>query len=118
VVTNPSDPIDRAALRELAPGTSQVQSVIVRAQETLLRLGYPGGLHVVASLPPVPQHGVESHRSLEAMRPLAVRMNNRPAAVECSVLGTTRTGPRRVRISMAHALELCASGVHTVFCTD
>jgi hypothetical protein len=118
VVTNPTNPIDRAALRELAPGTSRVQSVIVRAQETLLRLAYPGGLHVVVSLPSVPQHGGESHRSLAAIRPLAVRMNNRPAVVDCSVLGTSRTGPRRVRISVAQALELCASGVHTVFCTD
>ncbi len=102
-------------MRGLVPGT---ESVIVRAQETLLRLGYPDGQQILVSLPAAPRPQVETDCSLVAIRPLAVRMSNRPAALDCSVLGTSKAGPKRIRITIAQALGLCASGVHTVFCTE
>jgi hypothetical protein len=111
-------PIGLAALRELAPGTGRVQSVVVRTQETLLRLGYPNGLNVVVALPEVPRGGAESDQDLDQIHPLAVRMRHGRAAFDCSVLGTSTTGPRRIRISVTQALALCASGVHTVLSTE
>lgn len=114
----PTTAIGLAAFRELAPTTGRVQSVVVRTQETLLRLGYPNGLNVVVAVPAVPHQGADSEYRLDGIRPLAVRMRHDRAALDCSVLGTSTTGPRRVRVSVAHALSLCASGVHTVMCTD
>ena len=113
----PATAIALAALRELAPTTGRVQSVVVRTQETLLKLGYPNGLNVVVAVPEVPHGGAESDHGLDGIRPLAVRMHHGGAAFDCSVVGTSTTGPRRIRISVAHALSLCASGVHTVLCT-
>jgi len=68
--------IGLAALRELAPGTGRVQSVMVGTQGTLLKLGYPNGLHVLVAIPEVPQRVPQGDCSLGAMRPLAVRMSN------------------------------------------
>lgn len=117
-MTTTAIPLDLAALRELAPGTGRVQSVAVREHETLLGLGYPNELHLVVSLPALPQPGLASDGSLQGVRPLAVRMSNRRASLDCSLLGTSRSGPERIRISIAQALGLCATGVHAVFCTE
>ncbi len=112
----PAAPIGLTALREVSPGTGRVQSVDVRTQETLLSLGYPNGLNVVVTVPEVLYGGTEGDPGLDEIRPLAVCMRHDRAAFDCSVLGTSTTGPKRIRISLAHALALCASGVHTVFC--
>ncbi len=112
----PTTPIGLAALQELAPGTGRVQSVVVRTKETLLSLGYSNGLNVVVTVPEVLHGGSEGDPGLDGIRPLAVCMRHDRAAFDCSVLGTSTTGPRRIRISLAHALTLCASGVHTVLC--
>lgn len=118
-MTPPTTPIDLVALRELAPGTGRVHSVSVGKDETLLRLAYPHGLHLVVSVPAVPQWTHASNWGLQAIRrPLAVRMSNKRTGFDCSVLGTSRTGPRRIRVSTGQALSLCASGVHAVLCTD
>ena len=116
-MTTPATPVELTALHELPPGTGRVHSVVKRAGETLLRLGYPGGLRVVVVVPDDPRHGAEEHRGLRGNRPLAVRMTVRRASFECSVLVTSRTGPRRLRISTPLALRLSAMGVHTVLCT-
>jgi hypothetical protein len=114
-VTTPATPVELTALHELPPGTGRVHSVVKRAGETLLRLGYPGGLSVVVVVPEDADHGAEEHRGLR--RPLAVRMTVRRASFECSVLVTSRSGPRRLRISTPLALRLSTMGVHTVLCT-
>jgi len=46
-------------------------------------------------------------------RPLAVRVAG-SAPHQSVLLGTSRRGPIRRRVSLASALALCASGVHTV----
>jgi hypothetical protein len=94
-----------------------VHAVERRAGETLLRLGYPGGVRVVVAVPELARHDSKEDRGLKGSRPLAVRMTNRRASFECSVLVTSRTGPRRLPISTALALRLSAMGVHTVLCT-
>jgi hypothetical protein len=116
-VTSPA-PTAAHGLRDLPRGTGRVLSVIVRAEETLLSLGYPGGRRVLVAVPNASSPDGGDERSLRALRPLAVRLANKQAAFACSVLGTTRTGPRRVEISLTQALRLCAGGVHTVLCTD
>jgi len=95
-----------------------VLSIIARAEVTLLSLDYPGGRRVLVAVPASSGPDGDDGCSLRALRPLAVRMSNKPAAFSCSVLGTTTTGPRRVEISLTQALRLCAAGVHTVLCTD
>ena len=116
-MTTPATPVELTALHELPPGTGRVHSVVKRAGQTLLRLGYPGGLRVVVVVPEDRSHGSEEHRGLSGNRPLAVRMNVRRSSFECSVLVTSRTGPRRLPISTPLALHLSAMGVHTVLCT-
>jgi len=118
-MTTSTTPIDLVALRELAPGTGRVHSVSLGKDETWLRLAYPRGLQLVVSVPAVPQWSHASNWGLLAIRrPLAVRMSNTGTGLDCSVLGTSRIGPRRIPISIGQALSLCASGVHAVLCTD
>src|SRR5918992_218985 len=116
-MTTAATPLDPAALLELGSGTGRVHSVSVRAGETWLTLGYPGGLRVVVAVPDVPQRGAEGDRRLRDAHPLAVRMTTGPTSFECSVLVTSRRGPRRLGISTSLALSLSAAGVHTVLCT-
>ena len=116
-MTRPAPTADHA-LRDLPAGTGRVLSVIDRAEETLLSLGYPGGRRVLVAVPVSSGPDGDDGCSLGALRPLSVRLSNKPAAFACSVLGTTRTGPRRVEISLTQALRLCAAGVHTVLCTE
>lgn len=104
-------------LRELQPGTGRVQSVVVRHQETWLCLDYPHGRRLTVVVPGVPHDDPEGEVWHDGMRPLAVRMSNRRATFDCSVLATSASGPRLVGISIAQALALCASGVHAVFCS-
>jgi len=117
-VTRPASTVAQALPHELERGTGRVQGVIVRAGETLLRLGYPHGRDVVVAVSAVPLEVAETEPSMEGIRPVAVRITNSRAGFACSVLATSATGPRRVRISIAQALGLCASGVHTVLCTE
>jgi hypothetical protein len=111
----PTAPEATATLRELASGTARVRSVVVRAEDTLVGLAYPGGRDLVVAIPSVPHQDTDR---AQGIRPLAVRMRHAGETLDCSVLGTSTTGPRRVRISLAHALALCASGVHAVVCTQ
>lgn len=101
------------ALQEHAPGTARVRSVAVRAHEIWLTLDYPGGREIVVALPGVAPRDqtTESHG---LTRPLAVLIRNRHAQVDCSVLGTSEQGPKRVAITVEQALALCGDGVHTV----
>jgi len=118
-MTTSTTPIDLLALRELAPGTGRVCSVSVGKDDTLLRLAYPRGVQLVVSVPAVPQWSHGNNWALLAIRrPLAVRLSNTRTGLDCSVLATSRIGPRRIRISIGQALSLCASGVHAVLCTD
>ena len=116
-MTRPAPTADHV-LRDLPRGTGRVLSVIVRAEETLLSLGYPGGRRVLVAVPASYGPDGNDEWSLRALRPLAVRLVNKPAAFACSLLGTTSAGPRRVEISLTLALRLCTAGVHTVLCTD
>ena len=117
--TTSTTPISLLALRELAPATGRVCSVSLGKDDTLLRVAYPRGLQLVVSVPAVPGWILANNWGLLAIRrPLAVRLSNKPTGLDCSVLGTSRTGPRRIRISTAQALSLCVSGVHAVLCTD
>ena len=49
-------------------------------------------------------------------RAVAVTVDGSPPPHESVLLGTSRRGPVRRRVSLASALALCASGVHTVVC--
>ena len=114
-----ADRTDRLAASRAPPGhRPRAAPSSSGREETLLSLGYPGGLRVLVAVPAAPDRMVTSDCGLRALRPLAVRLSNKPAAFDCSVLGTSRTGPRRVGISLAQALRLCAAGVHTVLCTE
>jgi hypothetical protein len=110
--------VSPCALRELQPGTGRVQSVVIRRQETWLCLDYPNGRYFTVVVPGVPDDDLEGDVWRDGVRPLAVRMNNRRATFDCSVLATSGSGPRLVGISIAQALALCASGVHAVFCSE
>ena len=116
-MTTTPTPVELTALHELPAGTGRLHSVVKRAGKTQLRMGYPGGLEVVVVVPDDPRHGAEAHRELRGNRPLAVRMTVRLDSFDCSVLVTSRTGPRRLRISTPLALRLSTMGVHTVLCT-
>jgi hypothetical protein len=109
---------DTVAPHELGAGTGRVQSIAVGPDETWLNLGYPDGRQITVTVPGVPQYSTENDFRLDAIRPLAVRMSSRGPAVDCSVLGTSESGPRRIGLSLAQALGLCASGIHTVFCSE
>lgn len=115
-MTTSAIPVEQTALHELPLGTGRVHAVVRRAGETLLRLGYPGGVRVFVAVPALDRDDVKDG-GLRGGRPLAVRLTNRGASFECSVLVTSRTGPRRLPISTALALRLSAMGVHTVLCT-
>jgi hypothetical protein len=115
IKTRPVRPVSLDALRVLAPGTARVQRTVVEGDETLVTLGYPQGREVEVRVPGVPtrDEGVAGLR-----RPLAVHVDNRHERVDCSVLGTSPSGPCRLRISLGHALALAHSGVHTVVVTS
>ncbi|GCD91140.1 hypothetical protein [Nocardioides sp. LS1] len=51
----------------------------------------------------------------EIDRALAVSVRTSGELLECSVLGTSRRGPRRITIELTQALYLANAGVHTVF---
>jgi hypothetical protein len=114
IKTRPVRPVSLDVLRVLAPGTARVQRTVVEGDVTLVTLGYPQGREVEVRVPGVPtgDKGVAGLR-----RPLAVHVDNRHERVECSVLGTSPSGPCRLRISLVNALALAHSGVHTVFVT-
>src|SRR4051794_14493540 len=97
------------------PGTARVQRTTLHGDETLVTLGYPRGQQVEVRVPVVP---AGPHEIAGLRRPLAVHVDNRREQVECSVLGTSWSGPRRLRISLGHALALAHSGVHTVVVTS
>ena len=114
-MTTPARDLAPPAWHELALGTARVRSVIVAHGETVLGLDYPGGLRGTVAVPAVPRR--ESDPGVRGIRPLAVRITDR-GWFECTLIGTSRTGPRRARISLPLALSLCASGIHTVLCTE
>jgi hypothetical protein len=116
-VTTPTAHGELTALHELPPGTGRVHAVVRRAGETLLTLGYPGDVRVVVALPKPARDDAKADGGLRGGRPVAVRMTNRHGSLECSVLVTSRIGPRRLPISTALALRLSAMGVHAVLCT-
>ena len=103
-----------AVLPGLEPGTARVQADIVGEHETLLRLSYPNGLQLAVSVPDAPRRPIEEGRSSCDLRPMAVLMINGQATLDCSVLCSSTAGPTRMPISLADALALCDSGVHTV----
>jgi hypothetical protein len=111
--TNPAVPV---TLADLAPGTACVMAVVVRPEETQLRLGYPGGRRVTVAAPGVPS--LASDPWPTTMRPVAVRISARGGSLTCSVLATTPSGPARVAISVAQALSWCVSGVHAVLSVE
>jgi hypothetical protein len=113
--TLPVRPVTLDVLRVLAPGTARVQRTTLHGDETLVTLGYPRGQQVEVRVPVVP---AGPHEIAGLRRPLAVHVDNRREQVECSVLGTSWSGPRRLRISLGHALALAHSGVHTVVVTS
>ena len=82
-------------------------------QGTELTLRHPSG---ELSRLRVPTRADEAAARVDAAamrRALAVTVGGR-APHESVLLGTSRRGPIRRRVSLASALALCASGVHTV----
>jgi hypothetical protein len=115
IKTRPVRPVSLEVLRVLAPGTARVQHTVVEGHETVVTLAYPQGREVEVRVPALPT-GDEGVAGLQ--RPLAVHVDNRDRRIDCSVLGTSPSGPRRLRISLVQALALAHSGVHTVFVTS
>jgi hypothetical protein len=111
VGTAPVTTVER--LRDLPPGTAYVETVTVQGEETLVRLRYPGGRVVVVSVRARPNPADLRHPPA-VRRLLAVQIHAIGGMVHCSVVGTSRTGPRRVPIGLVHALTLAQSGVHAV----
>ena len=115
IKTRPVRPVSLEVLRVLAPGTARVHRTVVEGDETLVTLDYPQGREVEVRVPGTP---TRDHGMAGLQRPLAVHVDNRNERVECSVLGTSPSGPQRLRISLVQALSLAHSGVHTVFVTS
>jgi len=102
---------------DVAPrGTAYVTEVRVSGAGVVVTLKYPGGTHVV-EIGCVPRP--EDREMPDAVtRVLAASIRSRGAAFECTVLGTSLEGPVRLGITLAQALALASSGVHTTFRID
>lgn len=102
---------------EVVPrGTSYVTDVRVTSGGAILRLTHPGGTGVV-ELDCLPQFP-DCNPPVGITRVLAIHIRSRREGLESTLIGTSPLGPRRVAISLARALGLACSGVHTVFRTD
>jgi len=95
------------------PGTAYVTDVRVSGAGVVVTLQYPGATHVVEiGCVPRPE---DKEAPGAVTHVLAASIRSRGAAFECTVLGTSPNGPVRLGISLAQALALARSGVHTTF---
>lgn len=99
-----------------APRTAYVDRIQFEDAGVTVRLSYPSGRVAVVAFDRVPIDD-DQHVPADLSYPLAVSVQYDEAATVCSVLGASPGGPRRVPISLARALALAHSGVHTVFHT-
>lgn len=74
----------------------------------------PWGESVECSLPVDPDVEAAQGALARVVHPPAVAVRRGIDSYECSLLGTSPDGPRRVTLSFGGALELVRSGVHAV----
>lgn len=107
--------VSAEALPQVEPGTAYVSDVMRDGPVTWVRLKYANGVHVnVETI----CEGRSPRRvcvpaTIERLLAVNVRVN--ALGIRCSVVGTSRSGPRRVPITLDDALELADVGTHTVF---
>lgn len=99
-------------LRDQAPGSAYVDSVVLDGSETVVTLRYPGGHLVEVTMPWALAEGVDAPPPL--VQVFAVHVFN-VFGVDCAAIGNSAAGPQRTAISLEKAVALAASGVHTVF---
>jgi hypothetical protein len=104
-------------LAELAPGTAYVERVAFEQSETLVVLRYPFGRTLTVSIVAA-RHQWDHEKSPEWGRPVAVQVRIDQDGVRCTVVGASRGGPRRTRITLAQGLSLAEAGAHTVFVAE
>lgn len=100
-------------IRKSRTGTAVVLGVQRTRVGSRLELRYADGRRDEWDVPVHPDPVAGRLDALAARRPLAVRLLA-DTPEECWLLGTSRRGPTRRRVSLASALALCSSGVHTV----
>ena len=93
--------------------TALVIGLTASGQVTELTLRQPSDELSRLQVPTRADEAVARIDASAVRRPLAVRVAG-SAPHQSVLLGTSRRGPIRRRVSLASALALCASGVHTV----
>lgn len=93
--------------------TALVVALNASGQGTELTLLHPSGELSRLQVPTRADEAVARIDASAVRRPLAVRVAG-STPHQSLLLGTSRRGPIRRRVSLASALALCASGVHTV----
>jgi hypothetical protein len=99
-------------------GSAVVTSITWTPEGTRLNMKSPTGTdtHLVPAIFPDPAAGRSD--SAAVRRPLAMIIRYGQSSADCVLLGTSRRGPIRRGTSLASALALCDSGVHTVVVWD
>ena len=97
-------------------GISYVTEVQIGATGVISKLSHRAG-YAIVEFDCRPTAG---DRELPAgfTRVLAVNIRSRANSLECTALGTSPSGPRRVGITLAQALAMASAGVHTIYRTD
>jgi hypothetical protein len=102
------------ATTERLNGTAVV--IAVRPAKGVCRvdLRYADGRTIALDIPVEPDLVAGRRDATAVRRSLAVRLSVDPPYDGCWLLGTSRRGPTRRRVTMGSALALAASGVHSV----
>jgi hypothetical protein len=101
-------------MRQERSGSAVVTLVRPTSAGTVLELRLPSGVteQMVLTVPPDQAAGRLDCAAVR--RPLSVIIHLAPESADCVLLGTSRHGPVRRKMSLGSALALCESGVHTV----
>lgn len=107
-----------ARLASVPVSTARIESVSTALDHVIVRLGVDGGRYVDVTLPVVPDRTGAARVVAMVDQPLAVLLRRRTTRLDCSLLGTSVAGPKRVVVGVAAALALCQAGVHGVLRCD
>jgi len=103
-----------ATTTERLNGTAVVVAVRPANGHSRVDLRYADGGTIALNLPAAPDPSAGRRDATAVRRALAVRLCIDPPYDGCWLLGTSRRGPTRRRVTLGSALALAASGVHTV----
>jgi len=103
-----------ATTTERLNGTAVVVAVRPANGHSRVDLRYSDGGTIALNLPAAPDPSAGRRDATAVRRALAVRLCIDPPYDDCWLLGTSRRGPTRRRVTLGSALALAASGVRTV----